>query len=335
MTNLNESMTSVSLLAMTPGLPSALRFGWAAPIVADTDDVQLFYSSQYLKFDPSLSDFDQAKAMIDSYAAVVVFLGMIVDDSDEMAATDRYMDVLADPEAQQFARDCITTLKTIFIKERLAETEMSRFAGAALGIALFVKTLEVKGYASMSPTLDVAQIHLVDDLEFLMPGLIMVEAPSAAITPPQKVTRVKPISSGYKLSSAATTVGTALENWIGTNGSKSEIARKRSAAELFLKSANVSLEMSVDALAVLTQPDAKKFVRLIEAVGPGFGQASHDRYKTADELIALCTGSTPPAWSLRPRTAAGNAKRIAYAKRFLDYVSAHHVPVPHVQWHWA
>jgi hypothetical protein len=334
MTNLNESMTSVSPLAMTPGLPSALRFGWAAPIVADTDDVQLFYSSQYLKFDPSLSDFDQAKAMIDSYAAVVVFLGMIVDDPDEMAATDRYMDVLADPEAQQFARDCITTLKTIFIKERLAETEMSRFAGAALGIALFVETLEVKGYASMSPALDVAQIHLVDDLEFLMPGLIMIEAPSAATTPPPNLVPSKPAPLVDNMPAASATIGTALENWIGTKGSKSEIARRRSAVELFLKATGISLEAPVDALGLLAQPNATAFVRLIDAVGPGWGQAGQDRDKSSVELIALCTGSTPPAWSLRPRTAAGNAKRIAYAKRFLDHVSAHHVPVPHAEWHW-
>jgi hypothetical protein len=335
MTNLNESMTSVSLLAMTPGASPAKELGRVGPILVDTDMAQVAYSFEYNKFDPSLSGIEQAKVLINSMAAAVVFLGMVADASDAVALTNRYINELSDPDAQDWGRTCIVKLQTSFDRGRAQEIGIPRLVSAALGIALFVEVLDTTGYASMSPSLDVAQIHLVDDLEFLMPGLIMVEAPSAAITPPLNIPPSKPAPLVDNIPTAATTVGTALENWIGTKGSKSEIARKRSAAELFLKSANVSLDMSVGALAVLSQTDAKKFVRLIEAVGPGFGQASHDRYKTADELIALCTGSTPPAWSLRPRTAAGNAKRIAYAKRFLDHVSAHHVPVPHAEWHWA
>jgi hypothetical protein len=334
MTNLNESMTSVSLLAMTPGANPAKELGRVGPILVDTDMVQVAYRFEYNKFDPSLSDLEQAKVLINSMAAAVVFLGMVVDASDAVALTNRYINELSDPDAQEWGRTCIVKLQTSFDRGRAQRIGIPRLVSSALGIALFVEVLDTTGYASMSPTLDVAQIHLVDDLEFLMPGLIMVEAPSAAITPPPNIPPSKPAPLVDNIPTAATTVGTALENWIGTKGSKSEIARKRSAAELFLKSANVSLDMSVDALAALTQPDAKKFVRLIEAVGPGFGQAAHDRHKTADELIALCTGSTPPTWSLRPRTAAGNARRIAYAKRFLDYVSAHHVPVPHPEWHW-
>ncbi len=333
MTNLNIQITSINPMATVPSAVSALRFGRTAPLLVDTDEVQLIYSSQHRKFDPSLSDLGQMKSLIDSYAAAVVFLGMIVDDLEEAAATQRFMDVLADPVMQHFARDCIANLKTVFIKELLHESEMSRFAGAALGIALFVETLEATGHASMSPNLDAAQIHLVDGIEFLTPGLIKIQAPSAAITPPSIEAPAK-LAPMMDMPEAAVTISTALENWIGTKGSKSEMARKRSAVELFLKAIGARPEAPVDTLAVLAQPDATAFIQLINAVGSGWGQAGQDRHKSAADLITLCVGSTPPAWSLKPRTTGGNAKRISNAKRFLDYVSAHYVPVSYAEWIW-
>jgi hypothetical protein len=334
MTKSNESMASVSPLAMTLGSSPSIKFGHVSPILVDTDMVQVAYSFEYNKFDPSLSELSQTKVLINSMAAAVVFLGMVIDESEAVALTNRYINELSDPDAQKWGRTCIAKLQTNFNRGRVHEIGMPRLVSGALGIALFVEALDTTEYGSMSPTLDVAQIHLVDDLEFLMPGLIMIEAPSAAIIPPANIAPEKPTPSAHTMPTLAVTIGTALENWIGTKGSKSEIARKRSAAELFLKATSISVEAPIDTLAMLAQPNATAFVRLIDAVGSGWGQAGQDRHKSADGLIALCTGSTPPAWSLKPRTADSNAKRIGYAKRFLDHVSAHHVPLSHTEWRW-
>lgn len=131
--------------------------------------------------------------------------------------------------------------------------------------------------------------------------------------------------------SASATIRQVLVGWL-SSFSKSEQSRRRSAVELLLKVAGLTLDDDILMLADLETDVGWRFHELSLGVGAGWGQAREDREKKAGALLKLVNSHSPPRWSQKPLSKDGARSRIAHTRAFLELFSVRGVRIPVIDW---
>lgn len=130
----------------------------------------------------------------------------------------------------------------------------------------------------------------------------------------------------------AKTLGDAVSDFSHQVSSATEISRRKSAVDLFLRANNLSLDAPFMDLATLPISAGRKFDELSVLVGSGWGQADKiARDSSAKNLSRLLKSEPKPAW-FKPLRAQGRAERIAKAKAFVGWARTLLIPIRQVSW---
>lgn len=130
----------------------------------------------------------------------------------------------------------------------------------------------------------------------------------------------------------AKTLRDAVSEFSSQVSSATEISRRKSAVDLFLRANNLPLDAPLMALATLPISAGRKFDQLSIVVGSGWGQADRlARDSSAKNLVHLLKTDPKPAW-FKPLQPHGRAERIAKAKAFVSWAGTLLIPIRQISW---
>lgn len=109
-----------------------------------------------------------------------------------------------------------------------------------------------------------------------------------------------------------------------------EVSRRRSAARLLVKAANIDLDKSVLQFDTLPDELGERYHTLSEAVGSQWAHAD-SRTRAADFATIVANLATPPTW-FKPLSPTGALTRIKHAKSFYEWMATEWLCLPSLSW---